>query len=174
MKKRGFFLLIIIFSAMFVLSAIPAFAQGPDIDSMSNEELLLLLQSIMQKLEQDETSPDTAEPVPTEPAAGPLAVNGSKSEPEIRLFEVYENKKLIVEALPSYMFIQPTQPPKPEPEEPEPDKKNDGGDDSNNGGSNNNNNNNDNYGSCPPQVSCGMSLCTYSITPDGECVCRCG
>ena len=89
-------------------------------------------------------------------------------------FEVYENKKLIVEALPSYMFIQPTQPPKPEPEEPEPDKKNDGGDDSNNGGSNNNNNNNDNYGSCPPQVSCGMSLCTYSITPDGECVCRCG
>ena len=28
---------------------------------------------------------------------------------------LYDNKKLIVESLPAYMFIQPTQPPEPEP-----------------------------------------------------------
>ena len=159
MKKRSLFLLMVVLSAMFAVSVSSVSAQDTDIDSMTNEQLLLLMQSILQKLEQGETSVPTDETAPSEAAAGPLAVN----ETETGLFEIYENKKLIVEALPSYMFIQPTQAPKPEKGPNKPD----------NGGSNNN----DDTGFCPPRTPCkpGSDIyCNYYITPAGNCVCMCG
>ena len=68
-------------------------------------ELESLLMAIMQKLQQGENT-GTA---PQKPAGTMVPVN---DEPEN---EIWENKKLIIEGLPSYMFIQPTQPVLPEP-----------------------------------------------------------
>ena len=155
MMKRSFILLIVVFSMMFVQATAPVSAQEPDVGSMTNEELLLLLQSIMQKLEQDET----ASP---EPTPGPVAVQ----EPEVRLFRIYDNKKLIVEALPEYMFIQPTEAPKPEKKAP--NKENNGGGSKDDHGD---------PGVCPPREPCkpGSDIyCNHYITPEGKCVCMCG
>ena len=160
MKKYCFTLLIVIFSAIFVLSVSPVSAQETDIDSMTNEELLLLLQSILQKLDQDETSPETVEPSSPSPTPRPLAENNT--ETGIRLFQVYENKKLIIEALPSYMFIQPTQ----EVSEPDKNKENNDGKDDND----------DNDDFCPPIEPCmpgSDDYCEQWVTPEGTCVCMC-
>ena len=158
MMKRSFILLVIALSMMAVFSVSPVSAQEPDVDSMTNEELLLLLQSIMQKLEQDETPS-------SEPTPGPVAVKDPETEPEVRLFRTYDNKKLIVEALPEYMFIQPTEAPKPEKKEKEKPKENSNG-----------SKKEDSHGACPPKTLCSYPdyYCTYDITPDGECVCMCG
>ena len=159
MMKRSFILLVIALSMMAVFSVSPVSAQEPDVDSMTNEELLLLLQSIMQKLEQDE--PHSSEPTP-----GPVAVKETETEPEGRLFRTYDNKKLIVEALPEYMFIQPTEAPKPEKKAP--NKENNGG------GSKDDH---DDPGACPPKTPCkpGSDIyCNHYITPEGKCVCMCG
>ena len=91
MKKRSLFLLMVVLSAMFAVSVSSVSAQDTDIDSMTNEQLLLLMQSVLQTLEQGETSVPTDEAAPSEAAAGPLAVD----ETETELFEIYENKKLI-------------------------------------------------------------------------------
>ena len=141
---------------MLVLSVTPVFAQEADISNMTNEQLLLLLQSIMQKLEQDETSSETVETASSGPAGGPLAVNDTETAPTFRLFRIYENKKLIIEALPDYMFVQPEK----ETEEPEKEKKKDKDDDD---------------GTCPPLSLCAPGIyCSYYVTPEGKCVCMCG
>ena len=110
-------ILLFMSTVMFMLSFICVSAQQIDVDNMNNEQLTTLLLQILDKLQQEETpaadtafnekSPDT--PVPTA-ALTPVI----ESEPEAMIFSVYEDKKLTVEALPAYMFIQPTQPPKPE------------------------------------------------------------
>ena len=104
-------------AVMFLLSFIGVSAQQIDVDSMDNEQLTALLLQILDKLQQEETpAADTASeakssetPVPTATLAPVI-----ETEPETMSFSVYENKKLTVEALPADMFIQPTQPPKPE------------------------------------------------------------
>ena len=58
MKKRSIFLFIILILAVLIGFIGTASAQNIDIDDMDNEQLMLLLQSIMQKLESDE-APDT-------------------------------------------------------------------------------------------------------------------
>lgn len=167
MKKYCFTLLIVVLSAFILLAAAPVSAQEIDLDSMTNAELLLLLQSIMDKMEQGEPSPETAEPSSPEPTPGPVAEDPAETEPEIRLFQVYDNKKLIIEALPSYMFIQPTQEVS-EPEKNEPDtneKNNDGKDDKD-----------DNDDFCPPITPCmpgSDDYCEQWVTPEGKCVCMC-
>lgn len=156
MKKSCFTLLIVVLSALVLLAAAPISAQEIDFDSMTNAELLLLLQSIMSKMEQGEPIPETVEPASPEPTPGPLAENQTETEPEIRLFQVYENKKLIIEALPSYMFIQPTK----EVNEPDTDEKNNDG--------------NDDF--CPPIEPCvpgSDDYCEQWVTPEGTCVCMC-
>ncbi len=72
-------------------------------------ELEALMMAIMQKLQQEETQ--GPENVPTDvPLTDPVptATMIPVLEPEPMGFSTYENKKLIVEALPGYIFIQPT------------------------------------------------------------------
>ena len=99
MKKRNFVLIIAVVF-LFVFSAASVSAQDIDVENMDNAELLALLQAIMQKLE-TEGSPET---VSEEPAEEPSVV--PTEEPAQARFEIYENKKITVEALPAYMFIQ--------------------------------------------------------------------
>lgn len=149
MLKRSLIRLFFLLAAV-LLFAGPVSAQKADVDSMTNEELLLLLQSVMQKLAQDDAAS-------SESAQTPSAELDPEKLPEIGTFQVYLNKKLVVEGLPSYMFIQPkAEEPEEEPE-PEPERKKD-----------------DN--ACPPRSLCREPdiYCTYYITPDGKCVCMCG
>ncbi len=67
-------------------------------------ELEALLMAIMQKLEQDD--------VPENSAGVSISAGAPEEEAEN---SIWEDKKLIIEALPGYMFIQPTNP-EPEPE----------------------------------------------------------
>lgn len=117
MRNRSICLILFLSFTILVSSIASVSAQQIDVDNMNNEQLTALLLQILDKLQQEETpaadtafnekSPDT--PVPTA-ALTPVI----ESEPEAMIFSVYEDKKLTVEALPAYMFIQPTQPPKPE------------------------------------------------------------
>ena len=110
--KRKCILLLLMISAVFGVFCNFASAQDIDIRNMDNEQLMVLLQAIMQKLEQEEISaaaPDEAPaavPVPTATAMLP--------EPEIRTFQIYQNKKLILERLPDYYFVNPTAEPEGE------------------------------------------------------------
>ena len=100
-------------------------AQDIDVEAMSNEELMVLLQSIMQKLDKDEptvvpkenaaeaetsNSADTAVPAAEPEASEPLDVPVPTAEPEAaaekKTFEIYENKKLIIGRMPDSYFIR--------------------------------------------------------------------
>lgn len=103
MKKSIFLILVLIAAAAGMVSAVSA--QDIDVDNMSNEQLILLLQSIMQKLSEDETAEQIEEtPVPTEvielmPEITPEALM------EAAHFQIYDNKKLILERIPDDRFI---------------------------------------------------------------------
>ena len=77
-------------------------AQDIDVDSMSNEQLMQLLQAIMQKLESNETV-DGMESLPDDTE---MPVIGVARFSDRKLFTIYENKKLSIEAIPEYMFYQ--------------------------------------------------------------------
>ena len=79
-----------------MVSAFCVSAKDIDVESMSHEELMRLLQMIMQKLESNETE-DAAESLPDD-------VIGADRFSNVKLFTIYENKKLIIEAIPDYMF----------------------------------------------------------------------
>ena len=86
-----------------------ASAQDIDLSGMDNEQLMTLLQTIMDKLQES----DTEETV-TGPAAGPepAAAPDPETEPEEAAadpeeFEIYENKKLLREKLPDSYFVKP-------------------------------------------------------------------
>lgn len=164
MKKRIFALILTVFSSLLILSVSTAFALDADIDSMSNEELILLLQSILQKLEGE----GTAE---TESAAGPLTANDEATAAESRLFQVYKNKKLITEALPSYMFIRPEK----KDERPE---TTDSGDPGTPGETDTPGQTEDPGGPepCREGEMCVPDdwYCRYELSPDGVCRCMCG
>jgi len=111
MKTRDISLLLLLL--VLLISVCSVSAQIPDLSGMSREELEALQQEILDRLPTETpTSVPTPTPyptavpteiptaVPTEiPTATPTAMPGS------RTFNIYENKKLIVEALPGYMFI---------------------------------------------------------------------
>ena len=107
---------ILLFTITVVLMIIyvPISAQEIDVDSMNNEQLTTLLLQILNKLQQEEepeaVTPETPAAATAVSAADPEAIE------EVVQITIYENKKLTVEALPGYMFIQPTKEPKPEPE----------------------------------------------------------
>ena len=117
MRYRSICLILFLIFSILVSSIASVSAQQIDVDHMNNEQLTTLLLQILDKLQQEETpAADTASeakssetPVPTATLAPVI-----ETEPETMSFSVYENKKLTVEALPAYMFIRPTQPPKPE------------------------------------------------------------
>ena len=117
MRNRSICLILFLTFTILVSSIASVSAQQIDVENMNNEQLTTLLLQILDKLQQEETpAADTASeakssetPVPTATLAPVI-----EPEPEAMGFSVYENKKLTVEALPAYMFIRPTQPPKPE------------------------------------------------------------
>ena len=67
--------------------------------SDDKEELEALMMMIMQKLQNQESSENEL------PAPTTMPVSETENEKEN---SIWENKKLIIEALPGYMFIQPT------------------------------------------------------------------
>ena len=165
MPKRSFIPILIALSVMFILSAYPVSAQETDIDSMTDEQLMLLLQAIMQKLEDDESDAGTAEIPGAGTAAGPVAVNDAETGPESKLFRAYGNKKLIVEALPEYMFIRPTEVPRPEKKDEKPAKVGPGKKEDSGGPE-----------PCRVGEQCVPDdwYCRWELTPEGRCACMCG
>ena len=116
MKNNSLILLILTVIAIFMLCTGSASAQDVDIENMDNEQMTTLLQQIMQKLQQEEEPMAETDPEPetSSTAATPVPTADSKMTEEVAKITIYENKKLIIESLPGYMFIQPTQKPKPE------------------------------------------------------------
>ena len=144
MRNKNLFL--ILFLAVLMLMASMVSVSAQNVDNMSNEELTTLLLQIMQKLEQSDEEAKTPEPTPTPTPAPELSDDKAELEARLTAImqklqqeenagtatqkpagtmvpvndepenEIWENKKLIIEGLPSYMFIQPTQPVKPEPD----------------------------------------------------------
>ena len=115
---------LIIFAVLAVLTVFifSASAQEIDVDSMDNEQLTALLLQILNKIQQEEAAEagSDTESVPEVPAADP-----ERNEEAIQ-FTVYDNKKLIIESLPGYLFIQKS--PEKEEQEPETDNKKDDSD----------------------------------------------
>ena len=113
MKRRCLILflgmILLIMSAVAVVSA-----QDIDVSSMDNAQLTALLQQILDKLQQEETPEE----------ASPAEIPSSPAEPQARKFTVWMNKKLMIEALPGYMFDRRvTEEPETEPGPSDPGKK---------------------------------------------------
>ena len=120
MKRRN--VLVILLAALMICIVFfgNVSAQDIDIENMDNAQLLTLLQAIMQKLEAEETE----EPDKTFPDDAEMPVISVARFSDGKLFKIFENKKLIIEAIPGYMFYQ-------QPEDtPEPEKKDKKDDDS--------------------------------------------
>ena len=94
-------------------SPTPTSTPQPELDD-DKAELEALLTAIIQRLQQDQGNTETGTPKET-------TVPANETE-EAAVYSIWENKKLLIEALPSYMFIQPTKEPVREP-----DGKNNGG-----------------------------------------------
>ena len=131
MKQKGFILILLAVLSLSALLAGTVAAQDVDVSTMSNEELMVLLKSIMQKLEQDtaadteEQEPETAEtPVPT---SAPTALPAAETAPEPVKHSIYENKKLSREPLPDSWFIKIEKGGGGDDKEHKKDKKNHGG-----------------------------------------------
>ena len=109
-------IVLILFTVMILLtgSVASVSAQQIDVENMDNAQLITLLQSIMKKLEQGEEPAAETDPAEAPAAAATTPMPMTEKGAELPEFMIYENKKMNVEALPAYMFIQPTQPPKPE------------------------------------------------------------
>ena len=119
MKDKSVFLKLLLIFGLLMISAVSVCAQDIDISNMDNAELLQLLQVIMQKLEMPDNS--AAETIDSEDSSGSAAAMIPADDHETMKFSIWKNKKLIVEALPGYMFVQQDQ---DEPEdEPDPGKK---------------------------------------------------
>ena len=110
-------------------------------------ELEALLTAVMQRLQQYQGSTETGTPEETPVPANDTAEAGVNS--------IWDNKKLLIEALPSYMFIQPTR---------EPARERDG---SNTGGSNNGSNNNGDP-EVPSIIPTKTEIEEYEGTPCGQ------
>ena len=93
MKNTAILLFLLLLISM-TFSAVSA--QDIDINSMDSAQLTALLQQILIKLQQEE-----------DPAAVlPVNIPFAPEEPQKPAITVWLNKKLMIEALPDYMFIQ--------------------------------------------------------------------
>lgn len=109
-KKLLFIALFLVFSALCMCPGTAA-AQDIDVDNMTNEQLMQLLQSIMQKLEADNAASPANETGGTEPAeiektAVPEPAENSVPAAEKRNFRIYENKKLVIGRMPESYFYR--------------------------------------------------------------------
>ena len=104
MKRKILFPIFFMILTLLMLSPALSSAQDIDLSSMDNAQLIELLQTIIQKLEDSKEADDGEEIVPMqETTLTPAAAAGK--------FQIYENKKLILERLPDYFFdrVQPTE-----------------------------------------------------------------
>lgn len=110
MDRKCLFLILIMVPVIIMAFTSSVFAQEIDVDSMDNEQLTVLLLQILNKLQQEgdpeAVTPETPAEATAVPAADPEAIE------EVIQITVYDNKKLIIEALPGYMFIRPTKEPR--------------------------------------------------------------
>ena len=111
MRKRICLILIALLASLAV-SVCSSFAQDIDISNMDNAQLMAMLQAIMQKLD------DSSQQAEGSGQESVIRIQDAE-EAGVRIFNIYENKKLILERLPDYMFYQP---PTEVPEEPQPEK----------------------------------------------------
>ena len=106
-KKRILLLIMTVILTLFTVSAVSQ-AQEVDLNDLTDEQLLILLQTIMQKLQDGETEEPAEVPAVPETAEEPApAVPAPAAEEEEAAFEIYENKKLLVQRLPDSLFVQP-------------------------------------------------------------------
>ncbi len=112
MKKSAF---LILFSVLVMLSfsIISVSAQEINVDNLDNEQLTALLLQILGKLQQEE-EPEAEPQMTPAPTATPVPAAEPETIEEVIRITIYDNKKLMIEALPGYMFIQLTQEPIPE------------------------------------------------------------
>ena len=94
-----FFLVIAVFTLSFSCSS----AQNIDVSNMDNAQLLELLQAIMQKLETEGSEAGTVKETPGSPVG---TAKTGEAPIELDKFQIYENKKLILERLPDWYFVQ--------------------------------------------------------------------
>lgn len=158
MKIRRITRYLALLAALFILSVSAVSAQEIDIDTMSDEQLMVLLVQITDRLGLEMPQPKASDEVTPETTGTPYASEAAEPTSEPVYFESWMNKKLVVGALPSYMFIQPTQEPQEESTPGTPGKKHD-----NDGGS------------CPVGEPCrpGANSCFWNIW-EGQCLCFCG
>ena len=97
------------------LLLIPAVTETPQGETLSNDEILLQMYLMLQQMQQGNTV-GTSGAATSEISAATGTVMTAGADTETGQFSVWKNKKLIIETLPSYLFIQPTKEPKPEPE----------------------------------------------------------
>ena len=103
MRQRSLFAVLVMMFLLFTISA-GVLAQDIDIDSMSNEQLGDLLMLILQRLEQGEKSAET--PDAPELTGTPAPAVDLLNIAEAVKYRIYQNKKLIIEQIPGYYFIQ--------------------------------------------------------------------
>lgn len=110
MKRKSFLLILFAVLILFGIFVGTAAAQNVDVSTMSNEELMVLLQSIMQKLEQDtETETEEKGSETAELPASAKDAAGSKKQvtkQETKKYSVYKNKKLVIGRMPDSWFIR--------------------------------------------------------------------
>ena len=103
MKIKGFVLFLFIILLMTGIFFASVSAQDIDIQNMDNAQLLELLQAIMQKLEAEGSEAGTVEVTSGSPAG---TAEVGEAPIELNKFQIYENKKLILERLPDWYFVQ--------------------------------------------------------------------
>ena len=146
MRKRVIIPVMFLALAILISTAASVSAQEIDISSLSEEQRTILLISLLQQMQQDNPDlipmlMPTATPVPTNtptPVPNDMRLEDLNSDQlnalllslltqmqllqtplpstDTETFRIYENKKLMIEQLPGYMFIQKES--TPEPEEP--------------------------------------------------------
>lgn len=157
MKIRRITRYLALLAALFIFSVSAVSAQEIDIDTMSDEQLMVLLVQITDRLGL-EMPQQKASDIETSEITGTPYAAAAETTPEPEYFESWMNKKMVVGSLPAYMFIQPTQEVQEESTPGTPGKKHD-----------------DDEGSCPVGELCkpGANSCTWYIW-EGQCLCGCG
>lgn len=128
MKKRTMIFLLAVILAMLAVSFAAVSAQDFDLDNMDDEQLMLLMQAISQKLQKNGASAEEgSDTVTNESSAADQAKDAedpdqetlqaqsnTSGEPEKQVtrameakkYQIYENKKLIIGRMPDSMFVR--------------------------------------------------------------------
>ena len=138
MIKRMIVLLLAVILTMSAVSIASVSSQDIDIDNLDKEQLMFLMQAISQKLQEEESfAGEEANTAANDPSAADPAKDAEDSDQktlqsrsgifsaaekqvtqvkETKKYQVYENKKLVINRLPDSMFIRkPTGEDEPEP-----------------------------------------------------------